>query len=151
MLLGVYRFRSVDPIPWTRLARPLSECRVALVTTAAFYREGDEPFDESLRGGDFTFRVVPTEPAEQALQELHIGHRSTAFDSGGIEADPNVALPVDRFRELEAAGTVGSLHGQAFSFMGSITAPGRLMRQTAPELAGRLRAAEVDVAFLCPV
>jgi len=37
------------------------------------------------------------------------------------------------------------------SFMGSITAPGRLMRRTAPEAARALQADGVDVALLVPV
>ena len=29
--------QKADPIPWTPLAKPLSECRVAAVTTAGIY------------------------------------------------------------------------------------------------------------------
>ena len=35
--------------------------------------------------------------------------------------------------------------------MGSITAPGRFVRDTAPEAAARMVAAGVDVALLVPV
>ena len=37
------------------------------------------------------------------------------------------------------------------SFMGSITAPGRLLRDTAPEAARLLKEDGVDLAFLTPV
>jgi hypothetical protein len=37
------------------------------------------------------------------------------------------------------------------SFNGSITAPGRLVRQSAPEMAEVLRAEMVDAALLVPV
>jgi D-proline reductase (dithiol) PrdB len=150
LFLFAYRFRSIDPPVWSPLPKPLSECRVVLVTTAAFYLPAQAPFDESVKGGDSSYRVLPArDPA--ALSSLGIGHRSSAFDPSGIEVDYNLALPADRFLELEAAGRIGRLHEEALSFMGSITAPGRLTREAAPEAAERLRNAGADVAFLCPV
>ena len=66
-------------------------------------------------------------------------------------ADPNLAFPLDRARELAALGLVGSLNRRHLSFMGSITAPGRLVRHTAPEAARLLVEDGVDVALLVPV
>ncbi len=43
LFLMAYRYRRLDPVPWTRLTKPLSECRVALVTTAAYYLPDPEP------------------------------------------------------------------------------------------------------------
>lgn len=155
LFLLAYRYRRLDPIPWTPLSRPLAECRVALVTTAAFYEPDQEPFDETFRGGDPSYRVIATRtPAGEAspvLTSLVVGHRSAAFDPAGISADPNLALPVEPLLELERRGVVGSLHGEALSFMGSITAPGRLVKHTAPEAARRFAGAGVDVAVLTPV
>ena len=65
--------------------------------------------------------------------------------------DPNLAFPVDRVRELEARGRIGALSTRHLSFMGSITAPGRLVRETAPAAAARLVADGVDAALLVPV
>lgn len=154
ILMTAYRYRQLSPCPFVPFdsasgAPALSACRVALVTSAAFYLPEQEPFDEGLRGGDFSYRVIPTRNAD--LGRLRIGHRSEAFDHAGIEQDFNLALPVDRFHELEAEGVIGELHGEALSFMGSITAPGRLTKITAPEAAARLAEAGVQVAFLCPV
>ena len=97
-----------------------------------------------------SYRVLPLDNLD-ALSTLRIGHRSTAFDSAGIEADYRLALPVDVFTQLEASGTIGALHHEAYSFMGSITSPTRLVRQTAPRLAQSLASAGVDGVFLCPV
>lgn len=155
LFLRTYSFRRIDSCPWTRLDRPLAKCLVALVTTAAFYDESDAPFDPAVKGGDPSYRVLsvrnPDGSSAAGLKNLRIGHRSTAFDATGIERDFNLALPVDRFLELERDGLVGQLHDQALSFMGSITAPGRLMKETAPQAAGLLKAQAVDVAFLTPV
>ena len=151
LFLKLYPFRRLEPVPWTSLRKPLAECRVALVTSAAFYLPEQEPFDEKIRGGDPSIRVIPLSPELEELRRLAIGHRSSAFDARGIEADYNLALPVDRFRELEDAGEIGSLDDQALSFMGSISAPGRFRRHTAPDAASLLASRAVDAAFLTPV
>ena len=46
---------------------------------------------------------------------------------------------------------VGSLNHRHFSFMGSITAPRRLISETAPQVATKLREDQVDAVFLVPV
>jgi len=80
------------------------------------------------------------------LQKLRIGHRSSAFDQTGALRDRNLVFPLDRFRELVARREVGSLNHRHFSFMGSITAPRRLISETAPQVATKPRA-----VFLVPV
>jgi D-proline reductase (dithiol) PrdB len=68
-----------------------------------------------------------------------------------MNSDPNLAFPVDRLRELAQSARIGSVNHRHISFMGSITAPGRLIKQTAPEAARLLAADGVDVALLVPV
>jgi D-proline reductase (dithiol) PrdB len=65
--------------------------------------------------------------------------------------DPNLAFPIDRVRELVESGRIQSVGEEHISFMGSITAPKRLVRDTAPEIARRLLERQVDVALLVPV
>ncbi len=78
-------------------------------------------------------------------------HKSDSFDHSGVQADRNLAFPMDRFRELVARGEIGAMNHRHFSFMGSILRPKRLIAETAPQVAERLRADGVDVAFLTPV
>jgi D-proline reductase (dithiol) PrdB len=78
-------------------------------------------------------------------------HRSESFDHTGLHRDPNVAFPLDRVRELAEAGRLGLVNRRHLSFMGSITAPGRLVRHTAPEAARWLVEDGVDIALLIPV
>ncbi|GAB4252875.1 MAG: glycine/sarcosine/betaine reductase selenoprotein B family protein [Acidobacteriota bacterium] len=143
-----YQYRKVDWRPGARLQKPLAQAKLAFITTAAFYLPDQEPFDESLKGGDFTFREIP---GDAELASLRIGHRSEAFDHRGIETDKNLALPLDRARELVVQGFIGDLNHRHFSFMGSVTAPGRLIRETAPEVARRLQEDGVDAVVLTPV
>jgi D-proline reductase (dithiol) PrdB len=148
LFMATYRYRTVEPIPFARPKRPLREARVALVTTGAVYAPGQEPFDEERKGGDVSYRVIPRDADVSALG---IAHRSDAFDQAGFRADRNLGFPLDRLREMEAAGTIGGLAPRALSFMGSISAPGRLVKETAPEAAGLLEEDRVDVALLVPL
>lgn len=147
-LLRAYRWRKIDPVPWTPLRKPLAECRVALVSSAGFVLPDQQRFDESIRGGDASFRRIPS---DVDVADLIDTHRSDSFDHTGLARDPNVAFPIDRLRELADAGKVGSVASEHLSFMGSISVTGRLTRGTAPEAAGWLLADEVDVALLVPV
>lgn len=146
--LKAYRWRRIDPVPWTEPTKPLSECRLALVSSAGLTLPGDDGFDSSIRGGDSSFRVIPAETEARALEDHH---RSSSYDHAGIQQDPNLAFPVDRVRELAASGRIGSAAPRHLSFMGSVTAPGRLMRNVAPEAADALVSDQVDVALLVPV
>ncbi len=147
-MLRVYRWRQIDPVPWAPLEKPLAECRLAVVSSAGFVHRGQAPFDDSVRGGDFSFREIPH---DADVSELTDFHRSNSYDHAGIAKDPNLAFPLDRARELVESGRVGSLARAHISFMGSITAPGRLIRDTAPAAAKALVDDEVDVALLVPV
>ena len=85
------------------------------------------------------------------LTDLIDDHRSESFDHYGMRRDPNVAFPLDRLRELAARGRIGSVAPHHLSYMGSITAPGRLIRETAVKGARILGRDQVDAALLVPV
>ena len=148
LFLRSYAWRRVEPVPWSPLRKSLSECRVALVSSAGFVLPGQKPFDASVRRGDPSFREIPAHVDASTLVE---SHRSRAFDHSGMRSDPNLAFPLDRLRELAGSGRIGSVNHRHISFMGSITAPGKLIKHTAPEAARLLAADGVDVALLVPV
>ncbi len=119
-LIQSYPFRRVDWRPGTRLRKPLKDARIALMTTAGFYLPGQKPFDQSFRHDDCSFREIPW---GTPVETLEIGQSSDAFDHSGIETDRNLALPLDRLRELVEAGVVGEAAPRQFSIMGSLIAP----------------------------
>lgn len=142
------------PIPWTPLKKPLSQCKVALVTSGGVYHRGvDEPFDmarerDEPTWGDPTYRVIPSDIAQDAVGVSHL-HINTA----NIEADVNVVLPFERLRELVAEGAVGSLADEAYSFMGFQGFPAdttEWQEKYGIEVAKRLKSAEVDCVLLTP-
>ena len=148
LFLKAYQWRRIDPTPWARLARPLSESKLGLVSSAGFVGPGDEPFDDSVRGGDPSYRVISN---EIDVAELREHHRSESFDHRGLAEDPNLAFPLDRLRELVGRGRIGSLNRRHLSFMGSITAPGRFRRDILPEAVSVFEEDGVEVALLVPV
>ena len=133
---------SFDWSPWAPFSGPLSEARVALVTTGGVYvREGQEPFVDD----DPSFRVIPSAAPTSDLAIFH-----EHYDTSNAEKDINVVFPIERLRELEAEGAIGSLAADAFGFMGYIVGDNipRLMEETAPGAARLLRADGVDVALV---
>jgi D-proline reductase (dithiol) PrdB len=148
LFMATYRYRTLDPIPFVRPRKPLGAARVALVSSGAVHLPSQEPFDEEKKGGDVSFRVIPR---DADVSTLGVAHKSDAFDQAGFLADRNLGFPLDRLREMEAAGSIGSLAPRAISFMGSISAPLRLVKETAPEAAALLEADGVDVALLVPL
>ncbi len=148
LFLSTYRYRRLDPVPFAGLAKPLSEARVALVSTGAVHLPSQPPFDETLKGGDASYRVIPV---DTDVQTLGIAHKSTAFDQTGFHDDRNLGFPLDRLREMRSRKEIGSLGERHLSFMGSITAPGRLIAQTAPEAARLLAEDKIEAALLVPL
>lgn len=148
LFMKAYRYRSVDWSPGAKLVKPLSEAKLALISTAGLHLRDQPAFDLTIKLGDASFREVPN---NVDVQELRIAHRSSAFDQAGALKDRNLVFPLDRFRELVTRHEVGSLNHRHFSFMGSIIAPGRLVSESAPQVAAQLQDDEVDAVFLVPV
>jgi D-proline reductase (dithiol) PrdB len=128
--------------PFLRLAKPLSACRVAIVTTAGMHRRGDQPFGP----GDQGFRVIP---AATPIDEIIQSHTSIGFDRTPTMRDVNISLPVDRLGELAARGEIGVAPNH-YSFMGALRETAGIERETGPEVARRLAADGADVALITP-
>lgn len=133
-------------IPWAHPGKPLRESRVALVSTAGVYlnNQFQEPFDVAHPHGDPSFRELPAHHLD--LADLAIAHAH--YDHRHAEADMNVVFPLDRLRELQRMGVFGELAPFAYSFMGHVTRPLRLVTEYIPNVVERLRRAQVDAVLL---
>lgn len=120
----------------------VSARRVALISTAGLHRRGDRPFDS----GAADYRVIP---GNVATGDLVMTHVSQNFDRSGFQQDWNIAFPLDRLRELAAAGDIGSVADYHYSFMGA-TSPEH-MEPVTGELARLLQADHVDAVLLVPI
>jgi D-proline reductase (dithiol) PrdB len=142
-----HRFVESTAVPWARLARPVRQSIIALVTTAGVHLDSDSPFDMADADGDPSFREFPSDIDPRRLTITH-----KYYDHAAADRDINVVLPLDRLRELVAEGQVGGIAPRVYSFMGHID--GRhlatLIGQTAPAVAQRLREDGADAVFLTP-
>jgi D-proline reductase (dithiol) PrdB len=136
-----------DDTPWTPMAKPLSESKVALVTTAGLHVRGDKPFIATQEGGDTSFRVIPR---SAGVNDIIQSHTSIGFDHTGIYRDLNVTFPIDRLQELVDGDKIGSLSDNYYSWMGALRDVSGIVEESGPEVARRLKAEGVEVVLLTP-
>lgn len=136
---------------WRPLGKPLSRCRVGLITSAGIAPIDGKPFDrqgerDNPWWGDPTWRSIPASSTEAAVQVCHLH-----VEAAPIERDLDVALPMRRLSELAHSGVVGEANHRHFSIMGYQLDTTEIVATTAPELAAELHADEVDLVVLVPV
>jgi D-proline reductase (dithiol) PrdB len=138
---------EMETVPWTPLGKPLSECKVALVTTSGVHHRDQPPFDMHDREGDPSFRVVDV---SRPVSELMITH--DYYDHSDADQDINVVFPIERLQELESEGIIGQAARFHYAFMGHIL--GRhvetLIHRSAPDVARKLKPDAIDVVLLTP-
>ncbi len=143
------QFGANAPVPqfddpaFTPLTKPVGEASVAIVTSAALHRHGDDGFSPA----DTSYRAI-----DRADRDLVLGHWSPNFDRSGFQLDLNVVYPIDRLEELAADGTIGEVAAHHYSFAGNQPdTVSELRLDTGPACARDMLADGVDVAILTPV
>ena len=135
-----YVWAKFDDVPFTPLAKPLSEMNVALVTTAG-------PPDRSNRDARGRKQVwsgdVESPPAEWET-DVAWDRESTHLD------DRETFVPIDAMRKAVAKGVIGSL---ARRFHGAPTdySHRKTLEEDAPQILRRLRDDGADAALLVPL
>ena len=128
--------------PFTRPRKPLSESRLALVTTGGVHLPEQDRFDIDDPLGDCSYREIPGD-----AYALTWTHAYYAPDRG---TDLDSVFPLWTLRKLVAEGAVGELNYRHFSFMGAIHDTDPLAGCTAPEVAGKISEDGVDIVLLTP-
>lgn len=131
--------------PYHSLRVPISEARVAFVTTAGVHLADQPPFDTGRDAGDPSWRAIPV---ETPLADLRLSHGG--YDTRRASADKNVVLPLEHLRDIRDECRVGSLSPDVYSFMGYVAESERLLQEEAPAVARRLLADGVDLVLLAP-
>jgi D-proline reductase (dithiol) PrdB len=143
-----YEWAHYADVPFTPLGKPLSESRVALITTAAPYQpgKGDQGPGAPYNGAAKFYQVYSGDAAGNP--DLRISHvaidrqHTTAEDIGSY-------FPLAALRAAEAQGRVGAITPR---FHGAPT--NRSQRTTVeidcPELVARCQADGADAAILVP-
>ncbi|RKD33800.1 proline reductase [Thermohalobacter berrensis] len=131
----------ITPEPvWAPVKKELSEMTVALVTAAGVHLKSDKRFNLA---GDFTYRDVPGDTPTEELMVSHGG-----YDNADVNKDINCMFPIDRLRELAEEGFIKAVAPIHFGFMGGGGDQQKFREETGPEIARRLKEAEVDAVLL---
>ena len=150
-----YVWAAFAELPFQRLRKPLAECRIALVTTAAPYKPGagDQGPGAPYNALAKFYRVYSSAAADEGpLPDLRIAH--VAIDRQHTWADDLGAyFPLAALRRCVAGGRIG---GVAPRFHGAPTQRSQrvTLEQDGPEIVARCIADEADAAILvanCPV
>jgi glycine/betaine/sarcosine/D-proline reductase family selenoprotein B len=134
--------------PFTPLFRPLRDCRVAIVTTAAPYQpdKGDQGPGAAYNGSAKFYQVYSGDTSQDHdLRISHIGYdrvHTTATDC-------NTWFPLAALRRAAAAGRIGQVaprfHGAPTNRSHRVT-----IETDAPEILARVRQDAVDAVIVVP-
>jgi D-proline reductase (dithiol) PrdB len=143
-----YRWAHYGEVPFQPLTKPLAECRIALITTAAPYRpdRGDQGPGAPYNAAAKFYRVYSGDSTSDP--DLRISH--VAYDRAHTTAeDSRTWFPLYQLRLQAGAGRIGFV---ARRFHGAPT--NRSQRTTlshdCPELLARCRADGADAVILVP-
>ena len=143
-----YRWAHYAEVPFQALTKPLSKCRVTLITTAAPYQpdKGDQGPGAPYNAAAKFYRVYSGGTAVD--HDLRISH--VAYDRTHTNAmDSNTWFPLRQLRLQAAAGRIGAVtehfHGAPTNRSQRTT-----LSQDCPELLTRCRADGADTVILVP-
>ncbi len=147
-----YEWARFEAAPFQPLTKPLGQCRIALVTTAAPYQpdKGDQGPGAPYNAAAKFYRVYAGETASDP--DLRISH--VAIDRQHTTAeDQNTYFPLPALRRAIASGRVGAVTSQFFGLPTN-----RSQRTTIDvdcvDLVARVKAETADAAILvanCPI
>ena len=143
-----YEWAHYGSVPFHPLGKPLSECRIALVTTAAPYQpdKGDQSPGAPYNAAAKFYAVYSGDTAKD--HDLRISHiaidraHTTAEDSGSY-------FPLPALRDTAKGGRIGALTAR-FHGLPTNRSHRTTIETDCPELVARCRADGVDGALLIP-
>jgi D-proline reductase (dithiol) PrdB len=143
-----YRWAHYLDAPFHALAKPLAQCRVALITTAATYQpgKGDQGPGAAYNAAAKFYRVYSGDTAED--HDLRISH--VAYDRAHTSAeDPGTWFPLRQLRRAAAKGRIGAVT-RNFHGLPTNRSQRTTLEQDCPELLARCREDGADAAILVP-
>ncbi len=136
-----YAWAYHQGVPFTSLGKPLSQCRVGLVTTADVTKPEGE--NEEARRVIREPYAMASDPAPKSLftQDL-------AWDKGATHTeDVDSFLPVHRIAEFASQGRIGSV-SRRFYGVPTHYSQGKTLSRFAPQLLGWCREDGVEAVLL---
>jgi len=129
-----YTWATHSDAPFTPLAKPLSQCRVGVITTSSLAADAPrEPY------------AAPSIPTPAAMVTQHLSWHKAATHTDDLGS----FLPLDHLAELKDAGVIGSV---APRFVGVPTVYSqRRTQKWAESVLNNVVEDEVDLALLLPI
>ena len=140
-----YGWHRADDAPaWTPLAKPLSKCKVGMMSTAGTYAAGQVAY---FYKDDTSHRVIPS---DIAMEDLRFSHLTENY-LPDARRDANCAFPLEPLRKLAAEGVIGSVADNVYSCMGAVYSKRRVDEELAPAMYDAFVKEGVEVAYLVPL
>ena len=140
-----YQWTINETAPLHRLGKPVSECRLTMLTSGGISLCSVAGFDPLARN-DHRLDEIPVDVRAGDFQ-IHDSY----YDHADADRDINCQFPIDRLRELVAAGEIGNLAPRFWSgFMGRIYNRSKVINESAPQFAAELAKDEVDLLIAVP-
>jgi hypothetical protein len=142
-----YRWAHFDDVPFTRLAKPLAECRVGLITTSEMVVHGREAELAHIENDP----TRPTYSLPMPTPASVLYSRKAAYDRHATTLDDvDAYLPLTHLRALVEERRIGGL-APRFQVVHSQYSQRRTLTVDAPNILAQLREDRVDVAVLTAV
>jgi D-proline reductase (dithiol) PrdB len=130
-------------VPPARLAKPLSQSRLTLVSSCGVHMKTEEPLDVCHPFGDFRFLNIPSWAKHHDL----IIHQ-LKYPHDDADLDINVIFPIERLQDLCKEGFLGGLTPNFFSFIGYNMDPEKFERTVAAGIAKAVEQEGADCVLL---
>lgn len=137
-------YEASNPPPFVPLAKPLSECRIGVLSTSGAYVMGQVAYYYK---DDTSTRAIPKDTPKDRIHFSHI----TENYLENPRRDPACMMPTEALSRLEAEGVIGEVAEEIFSCMGGIYSQRRVREELAPALLDAWQAQNVDAVFLIPM
>lgn len=132
-----------EQIPVPVLNKPLSQCKVAIVTDGGLVPKGNP--DHQVPTNSKAFKEYSIKGMETLnAEDWEVSHQG--YNNAFVLADPNRLVPVDALRTLTESGQVGSLNDTIFSTAGVMT-PMEKCKAFGEGIAKRLKDEGVDAVI----
>ena len=140
-----YEWTVNESAPLTRLAKPLRECIVSLLTSGGVSHCSMPAFNPDARNDH---RV---DAVDQDVTGDDFEINDNYYNHNDADSDINCVFPIDRLRELATAGVIGGIAPRFWSgFMGRIYNRTKLIQESVPAFLRKLREDEIDVLVTAP-
>jgi D-proline reductase (dithiol) PrdB len=143
-----YRWAHFADVPFAPLRKPLKECRIGLVTTAALYdpARGDQgPGAAYNAGAKFHRAYAHSIEGEPDVRISHVTYDRTHTTA----EDPNSWFPLAQLKRADAEGRIGSVAPRFYGAPTTRTQRSTLERD-APDILALMHDDKVDAAVLVP-